>query len=992
MKEALRRRINPLLWAFSIIVLLLVYLMPVTPVFSYPGSTVDLESYRVDIPSFELNLSHLIISFSIAFYLLVVFFKLISWESVSNYLVMFLMFLFLLSHFPASLMLSKTTTTGGDTGSDNYIAGYLRDYLIPHGKLIGWSQGRWLGYPMFQYIFILPYLVMVLMSYAVPLEIAFKIVSVFGVFTLPLFTYFAVKYMGFKFPTPIISSIFSISLLFQEKNNVFGGNIPSVLAGEFSYSISLSFMILFLGVLYRSIEAGRFSICASVLFALTALSHACTTINAALISLFFLIEPLLSILRSAIFSKDYKKHKDDLVKGLKVMSQTYILSFLLMAFFLVPIVFKMKYSTDYGGDWAVSSLYSWYQLPDAYVYHVLAALGLIIWLKTMDKKAFFLIFSFFMSVFAFFNGEALKTANVRFFPIQYFFVLLIAAYAVGEIASWLKGKWVIPIILCLAMMLWTNQTITYIDGWVKWNYEGYEVKPAWNDYKGIMDLVSGTPGRLHNDLSEDNNRFGTPRAFETTPYFSNKWTLEGVYAQAALSSPYVSYFQCEMSKGCAGIPRVEGEERTTTYNIEAGTKHAKLINVKDYVAVYPKLKEDLAKNPEWKLIGTFGDHQVYNLQTNKGNYVEVPEYEPILVETDHWRGLSLEWYTNLDNIDVPLAFVSSAAPEDLQRFKARISDDLKAQMMLRKSLLRPEFINDWLLCGTFPNPRDIPLNDQNYWNLSLDHGLSIAYIDEAKAAPDMNADCAGRRWVPELANSMGYVDLRLKMYPKDEVVAYAHTYVYSPADQKVRFLYGSDDGMNIWLNGQLVKEDHVHRAALPDHTSVDMDLKKGWNRLLIKVEQLTGGWGFYARITDLDGRTIPNLAYQSQKPKDGEIPVGGGSEEALKRIKLDNDCDIEERVLEEEVRFKTNCVGKPHIIKVSYFPNWKVEGADKIYLVSPAFMLVYPTQENVRLYYGETPVDTVGNLLTILGIVITLALLAMRYKGAAGFKNARKTG
>jgi hypothetical protein len=96
----------------------------------------------------------------------------------------------------------------------------------------------------------------------------------------------------------------------------------------------------------------------------------------------------------------------------------------------------------------------------------------------------------------------------------------------------------------------------------------------------------------------------------------------------------------------------------------------------------------------------------------------------------------------------------------------------------------------------------------------------------------------------------------------------------------------------------------------------------------------------------------------------------------LNAKKLDNNCSINETVLNEEVRFTTNCVGKPHIIKISYFPNWHVEGADKIYLVSPSFMLVYPEKENVRLFYGDTSITIIGKILTISGILIIFILLS----------------
>ncbi|MBN2250442.1 MAG: hypothetical protein JW724_00015 [Candidatus Altiarchaeota archaeon] len=1031
MKKESAGNINLILWIFSIILLLLAYLSPEDAFFQDAGLNV--------------KYSHALSGFYFMCLLLLAHKRLVSWETTSDYIVMFFIVLFLFSHFTADLMLSKTTTTGGDMGSDNYLAKYLKEYLIPHGKLIGWCPGRWLGFPIFQFQFILPYLFMVSMSYFIPLEIAFKIVTVSGVFTLPLFTYLAVRYIGFRFPTPIIAAIFSLHFLFQEKNTVFGGNIPSVLAGEFSYSISFAFMVLFLGVLYRSIENGRFSLSSVILFVFMALSHACTTITAVLISVYFLLD-----LNKSRFTQNFK-----------ILFKTYALSFLLLAFFLLPLAAKLQYSSDYGGDWAVNQLFDWYQMPDAYLFHSLALIGFVyaliaasfirnknsegqsgtelkqivlravlflIWISSalyqifsgfneilsgifigsgillaffIDRKAGFLFFAFIISLFAFFNGETLKTANVRFFPMLYFFALLLAAYPLGEFAAKLKGRWVIPIILVLWATSWIsspfppddmrkdlkgipqlNSPTAFIDGWIKHNYEGFESKGIkgdeqryWKQYKGIMDLVSGTPGRLHNDLSDDNNRFGTPRAFESTPYFSDKPTLEGVYAQAALCSPYVSYFQCEMSHHCAGIPRVEGEERTTGFNVEAGTKHAKVINVKDYVAVYDKLKEELMENPEWESIGVFGDHEVFNLVTIDGSYVEVPEYEPVLVEANQWRGLSLEWYTNLDNIDVPLVFVKSADEAGRERFKTIVSDEGKAQLMLRKSLLKPEYMNEWLVCGPFPNPRDRPLRDEDYWETSLDHGLEIDYIGEATVSPDLDGECAGKRWFSQLANSRGYLDLNLKMKPNDEVVAYAHTYVYSPVDRDVNMLYGSDDGIKIWVNGELLSTDHAHRPATVDGNTLPVSLRKGWNNILLKVEDVTGGWGFYARLTDAEGKTLSDLHYQSEKPKPGEVPAEDGDDTGLKRILLDNECWITENVLNEEIKFTTSCVGKPHIIKMSYFPNWKVEGADRIYIVSPAFMLVYPSQENVRLYYADTPVDIVGNFLSIIGLLILACLV-----------------
>jgi hypothetical protein len=68
----------------------------------------------------------------------------------------------------------------------------------------------------------------------------------------------------------------------------------------------------------------------------------------------------------------------------------------------------------------------------------------------------------------------------------------------------------------------------------------------------------------------------------------------------------------------------------------------------------------------------------------------------------------------------------------------------------------------------------------------------------------------------------------------------------------------------------------------------------------------------------------------------------------------------------ETIRFRTNRVRHPVLVKVSYHPRWRVEGADGPYLVSPALMMVVPRQEDVRLVYpARTLSDYVGLVLTI---------------------------
>jgi hypothetical protein len=84
-----------------------------------------------------------------------------------------------------------------------------------------------------------------------------------------------------------------------------------------------------------------------------------------------------------------------------------------------------------------------------------------------------------------------------------------------------------------------------------------------------------------------------------------------------------------------------------------------------------------------------------------------------------------------------------------------------------------------------------------------------------------------------------------------------------------------------------------------------------------------------------------------------------------------------EEVGDNRIRFRTTAVGLPHIVKVSYFPNWQARGAREIYKVTPCFMLVYPEAEEVELYYGATLADNVGRTLSWAGLAL-LAVVACR--------------
>ncbi len=77
----------------------------------------------------------------------------------------------------------------------------------------------------------------------------------------------------------------------------------------------------------------------------------------------------------------------------------------------------------------------------------------------------------------------------------------------------------------------------------------------------------------------------------------------------------------------------------------------------------------------------------------------------------------------------------------------------------------------------------------------------------------------------------------------------------------------------------------------------------------------------------------------------------------------------------ESISFTVDHPGTPVLVKESYFPNWRVSGADGPYRVAPNLMVVVPTDTHVTLTYGRTGVDYLAILLTLIGIGLVVALV-----------------
>ncbi|QRN80655.1 MAG: hypothetical protein JK586_03520, partial [Nocardiopsis sp. BM-2018] len=71
---------------------------------------------------------------------------------------------------------------------------------------------------------------------------------------------------------------------------------------------------------------------------------------------------------------------------------------------------------------------------------------------------------------------------------------------------------------------------------------------------------------------------------------------------------------------------------------------------------------------------------------------------------------------------------------------------------------------------------------------------------------------------------------------------------------------------------------------------------------------------------------------------------------------------------QQSLSFEVDRVGVPVLVRVSYFPNWRVSGAEGPYRVAPNMMVVVPTDTTVEMHFGRTFSDIVFWAMTFVGI------------------------
>jgi len=730
------------------------------------------------------------------------------WDWIPTLVAFLAIYTVLFILYRPNLLFSLTTTAGGDTGAYHYPMQVLMKDLLPHFKVTGWAPGWYAGMPMFTFYFPFAFLLIAVLHWIIPYQIAFKIVTVLGVFALPVVAYFFARFFRIRRPYPTLAAVFALGFLFMLTYSIYGGNVLSTLAGEFSYMLSFSCSFLFLGTMYKGMERGsrfdRLFVVNCLLLLLIVLSHIVTTFVLA-----FLVWGLLLVHRQR--------------RALLYLAGVGAVGFALSAFWSIPFLVDLQWSAKMVWP-QLHSLHD--LLPAAFL--PVAGLGLIGMAYAAVKKGAGLVPLMWMTfvslvlIYALPNG---RLWNARVMPFFWFFLFIWAAYAV----LWLIGPFsrvfhslfrvsaataaricvsVVAVLLGLVVILTSQTTVVRLElqavggalgmdrgvasklaaetpaAVIEWDYSGFEGKLTYEEYRQMNDFIASLPpGRVMVEHSQRIEEFGTDRAFELIPYWTEldanqgngvaQPTMEGTLMESSFTAPFHFVNQAELSKepsdAIIGV-------KYPSLNVSQGLTHLQLMNIAYLLTVTPDVASQVKADKRATLLGTWGNYDLFGIADATG-YVQVMQNEPVRlsVAQGQWRDTALKWYENPS--DLTTALVWDQGQRGLERFKSVSADEVT----------------------------DPPVT--------------------------------------------------------------------------------------------------------PIHTS--------------------------GTVTDV-------------------------------------------QLTDDTLTFDTTAIGVPHWIKVSYFPNWHVKGAEGPYLVSPSFMMVIPTQGHVILYFGRTMANSVGQGLEALGWLVLVGISGWR--------------
>jgi hypothetical protein len=460
----------------------------------------------------------------------------------------------------------------------------------------------------------------------------------------------------------------------MESFAIFGGNIKSTMAGEFSFGWGFAFMLLYLGTVIRDVREGRgVRPRGYLLLGLTALSHIVPVIIAVIGTI-----PLL-----------LRRNGPSKVVG------SWLGGFAIAAFWTVPFIVNffgdltsdMNWSplTEMLGEGRAPGVAST-PLPDEFIpVLALGAIGVVwtllrrddvvplIWISVLSFAAYRLIPEF-ENLTILYNG--------RLLPFWFYGVFVFAGIAAGlavvavsrRLPYRRENRAIAGAVVGVLLLGATVVTIHDSPGWIRYNFTGYEGKDGFAEYTALMDTIDDLPdGRIMWEASSDLNRYGTTMALMLFPYWSEGHpSMEGLYFESSVTTPFHFLNASEVSAGPSNPVR---GLQYRPLDFDRAAAHLKLYNVRYFVGLSERAVDAARIHPEFREVAASTPFTIFELEDSA--LVDVAQYQPVVWDGDgEFLEAALDWYDDIDGLD---RWVAADGPDDWLRISDLDElDDLEA--------------------------------------------------------------------------------------------------------------------------------------------------------------------------------------------------------------------------------------------------------------------------------------------------------------------------
>ena len=658
------------------------------------------------------------------------------WKKLSTIIAIAGPTIFLLLALHPNLILRNNIPTGGDMGAHVWAPAYLRDHLLTHFKLSGWSMDWYSGLPIYRFYMVVPALMIVLLDVILPYGIAMKIIAVIGILTLPYFSWLFGRFAKFAYPIPELFAIAATIFLFDESFTIYGGNIASTMAGEFSFSIALSLAMLGFALLAKGLDTGKHRVSAAVIISLSALSHGIV---------------LLFVFGGAALMLVVWNKRESLQFGAKVIA----LSALLSSFWVIPFVTSHAYMTDMKYEPRPSGVTDsfWKMFFPLHILldvslTALAIIGAIALVRSRHKTGIWMtLLTLLLAAGVFIARNSLPVIgllwNPRILPFFYllrYFLFVIGLYElvafalrVKSIARIAQGESGVPVVLDIAkprdsfsfnLALLTGFALFvliaigfrfqelpfgstrvnsagkyeyvwgplrtkssndgFVDGWARWNFTGYEGKNAYGEYYGVVqtmkklgaDSTQGC-GRALWENNGELNKYGTTMGLMLLPYWTDGCisSMEGLFFEAAGSTPYHFITAAAMSKQSSNPVR---ELRYDNNDAALGVRYMQELGVKYFMGFTPEAIAQASQQEGLTEVARSGPWVVYRVANS--DVVTPLATQPVVANIsssnprERWLEIGTSWFQHPETWTTPIA---DDGPSEWQRIDVAVDESLR---------------------------------------------------------------------------------------------------------------------------------------------------------------------------------------------------------------------------------------------------------------------------------------------------------------------------